>query len=123
MPKKVLLIDGDPFWQKFCQIRLRETCGLDVICSSNVVDARLAVAQHAPAVILMEMILPDQDGFSYLEELKKHPEHSKIPVIVISALSHHGHVSHCAKLGATGYFNKNMLNRTDPLIQLVKKFI
>jgi len=38
-----------------------------------------------PGLILLDLMMPVKDGFQFLEEVKTHPEWSKIPIVIISA--------------------------------------
>lgn len=121
--KKVLLVDSDPLWQKFCKIKFRETYGIETVCASDCETARHALNAHSPAVIMMEMILPGEDGFNFLKEIKAKSWSKNIPVVVVSNLSHHEHIKDCLMSGAHAYFNKNELRHTDHLASVVRQYI
>jgi CheY-like chemotaxis protein len=43
------------------------------------------VAERQPALILLDLMMPEMDGFQFLEELRGHEEWQQIPVVVITA--------------------------------------
>lgn len=116
-------MDSDPFWQKFCKIKFRETYGIDVVCASDCETARQALNAHSPAVIMMEMILPGEDGFAFLQEIKAKAWSKHIPVVVVSSLAHQAHVVDFISSGATAYFNKKEISKTDHLASVVRQYI
>ncbi len=59
-----------------------------------------------PDVILLDIMMPDMDGFEILEELKKHPEYENIPVIMISARNQKDDVLKALKMGANDFIVK-----------------
>jgi hypothetical protein len=65
--------------------RLLDNHGWSVETAAN---GRLAIEQmkkRLPAVILLDLMMPEMDGFEFVEELRKHAEWRDIPVIVITA--------------------------------------
>jgi len=60
----------------------------------------------APDIILLDLLLPKKDGFQVLEEIKKNPKSSKIPVILLTNLGQKEDVDKGFKLGANDYLVK-----------------
>jgi two-component system, OmpR family, response regulator len=63
-------------------------------------------AQPRPDLILLDIMLPDANGFAILERLRRHPELNSIPVIMLTSLSDPADVAKGLALGATGYMTK-----------------
>lgn len=63
---------------------------------------------HTEAVdlILLDIMMPDMNGYEVLEHLKSHDTHRHIPVVVLSALDEIESVVHCINLGAEDYLPK-----------------
>ncbi len=59
-----------------------------------------------PDLILLDIMLPDANGFAVLERLRRHPELSVIPVVMLTSLSEPADVAKGLALGATGYMSK-----------------
>lgn len=59
-----------------------------------------------PDLILLDIMLPDANGFPVLERLRRHPELSTNPVVMLTSLSEPADVAKGLALGATGYMSK-----------------
>jgi signal transduction histidine kinase/CheY-like chemotaxis protein len=98
----VLLIDDDATTRELVQ-RMLAKDGLDMLYAASGQDGlRLATARH-PDVILLDVILPDQDGWAVLAALTTKLELAGIPVIVMSAAEERGLAT---TLGASAYLTK-----------------
>jgi two-component system OmpR family response regulator len=64
------------------------------------------VRQHQPELILLDLLLPDADGFSICETLKLERETNRIPVIMITALAGQEDRVHGLQVGADSYLTK-----------------
>jgi CheY-like chemotaxis protein len=67
---------------------LRETLegeGWDVADAADGRAALTAVAGHRPDLILLDLLMPEMDGFEFLEELRKEEANRSIPIVVITA--------------------------------------
>ncbi len=64
------------------------------------------VRQHLPSLILLDLLLPDMDGFAICETLKLERETNLIPVIMITALSAQEEKIHGLQVGANRYLTK-----------------
>jgi CheY-like chemotaxis protein/anti-sigma regulatory factor (Ser/Thr protein kinase) len=64
------------------------------------------VRQHRPDVILLDLMLPDMDGFDICETLKLDRDTNLIPVIMVTARTQHEDMVHGLQLGANYYLTK-----------------
>jgi adenylate cyclase len=67
---------------------LRETLeeeGWDVVEARDGREALEAAAARRPDLILLDLLMPEMDGFEFLEELRKEPANRSIPIVVITA--------------------------------------
>jgi DNA-binding response OmpR family regulator len=65
-----------------------------------------AVREHQPDLILLDLMLPDVDGFAICERLKRDRETNLIPVILVTALNDANHRLSGVRVGANGYLTK-----------------
>src|SRR5262249_5821060 len=67
----------------------------------------LEVVQSKPIdLILLDIMMPEMNGYEVLEHLKQSSEHRHIPVIMISAIDEMDSVIRCIELGAEDYLSK-----------------
>jgi two-component system, OmpR family, response regulator len=87
--------------------------------ASNLHEINRALsAKPAPHLILLDILLPDANGFAVLERLRRHPELGQIPVVMLTSLSEAADVAKGLALGATGYMSKPA--RPQALIQAIR---
>ncbi len=65
-----------------------------------------AIAEHHPNVVVLDLMLPDMDGFVICEELRKDPATAKLPVVILSARTSREDVRRGYAAGATRYLKK-----------------
>ena len=115
--KKVLLVEDDKFLRETLAKKLMGT-GLVVEAAFDGKNALDLTAKFLPDVILLDLLLPDIDGYQVLTELKKNPTLSKIPVIVLSNLDKPDDMVKAKGLGAVDFMVKSnftlneIVNRT-----------
>ena len=103
--KRVLAVDDDASVCEFYNEALRLS-GYDVECAPSAAKARDALAQRRPDIILMDIMMPDQDGISFTRELRGDAKTSDIPIIVISGLADAGTLNDALLFGAVDYMVK-----------------
>lgn len=74
-------------------------------CDSGAKALRLAHDKH-PNLILLDIMMPEMDGYEVLQHLKSDPDTNNIPVIIMSALSDMQSIVKGYQLGATKYVTK-----------------
>lgn len=121
MPKKILLVEDDPFLSSLLGNRLRRE-GLEVSAAKSGSEAAKTLSSDKPDLILLDIILPGKSGFEILEDIRSNPGSAKIPVIVISNLGQESDIEKAKELGATDYIVKAKIT-IDELVNNIKKFL
>jgi DNA-binding response OmpR family regulator len=105
MPRTVLIVDDERDTNDLMAnlVRARDFQPIQLHAGSQVAAA---VRQHAPEVILLDLMLPDVDGFAVCDELKRNRETNLIPVIMVTALNDANHRAAGVRVGANGYLPK-----------------
>jgi len=104
-PPKILIVDDEPFNIDTLEQEL-DDLGYATVSAANGRQALAQVAAEAPDLILLDIMMPEIDGFQVLSQLKAKAEWRDIPVIIISAMTDLGSVVKGIKLGAEDYLAK-----------------
>jgi serine phosphatase RsbU (regulator of sigma subunit) len=102
---KILIVDDEPFNVDYLEQEL-EDFNYDTVRAGNGREALAQVAAEKPDVILLDIMMPELDGFQVLERLKADPGSRDLPVIVISAMNDLKSVVRGIELGAEDYLPK-----------------
>ena len=86
---KILLVDDDADFVESTKTIL-ESKPYEVIVAVNGDDGLSKAREETPDLILLDIIMPVEDGFTAAEELKKDPELAKIPVLMLTSYSARG---------------------------------
>ena len=101
----VLLVEDNPFNIEAVSNYL-EAKGYQLILAENGQEAIAQVQTHHPDLILMDMQMPEMDGFDAIRQLRQLPQYSAIPIIALTALAMEGDKDRCLEAGATDYMSK-----------------
>lgn len=104
-PAKILIVDDEPFNVDTLEQEL-DDLGYTTVSAANGRQALAQVAAEDPDLILLDIMMPEMDGFQVLSQLKAEPTWRDIPVIVISAMTDMSSVVKGIKLGAEDYLPK-----------------
>ena len=119
--QKVLLIEDDEMLLDMYNLKFLES-GFDILKASNGLDGYEAAVKNRPDIILLDIILPQMDGFAVMEKLKQNKDTEKIPVFFLTNLKQEEDVERGKKLGAVGYLVKATLTPTQ-ILEKVKQFL
>jgi signal transduction histidine kinase/ActR/RegA family two-component response regulator len=115
--RTVLVIDDDPATRDLLQ-RCLVDVDLSVFTAANGEEGELLAQALRPDVIILDVILPDRDGWDVLRALKADPELVDIPVIMLTVVDERGRG---LVLGATEYLIKPI--DSEQLINLIRTCI
>jgi PAS domain S-box-containing protein len=105
----VLVVEDDSTTRELLRSSL-EKDGITVVDACNGVEGLRKLAKMRPALILLDLMMPEMDGFQFTREVRSHPEWREIPIIVMTAKDIapddrarlDGHVSRILQKGACG---------------------
>ena len=86
MKKKILIVEDEKDPKRFLQLLLEEN-GYQITTASNGEEAALRVEEFNPNLITLDIIMPEQSGVKFYRDLKKKPEYSDLPVIIITGIT------------------------------------
>jgi two-component system alkaline phosphatase synthesis response regulator PhoP len=88
MPKNILLIDDDPDLVRAVSMIL-ESKSYNVSAAYGGVEGLEKAKKEKPDLIVLDVMMPDKDGYAVCRELKANPELSAIPVLLLTAVVSH----------------------------------
>jgi PAS domain S-box-containing protein len=83
-PGPVLVVEDDPDTQEILR-RLLEKEGCQVIAAENGRVALERLAESRPMLILLDLMMPEMDGFQFIERVRQHENWRTIPIVVVTA--------------------------------------
>lgn len=102
--KRILYIEDETDLQWLVKHILESDGGFEVrVCSSGS-EALDCIAEAAPDLILLDVMMPGMDGFSILRELHARPESAEVPVVFLTARPQQG--DEYLRSGALGVIGK-----------------
>lgn len=104
--KKVLLIEDEDDIREIASLSLESVAGWKVECASSGVDGISMAKSFRPDAILLDVMMPDMDGPSTLENLRKDGQTQSIPVIFMTAKVQAMDRQKLSQLGAQGIISK-----------------
>ncbi|MEZ3505574.1 MAG: response regulator transcription factor [Lachnospiraceae bacterium] len=105
---KIMIVDDEPALRKMVSDFLKKEGFCQVVTAGSCREARQIFYQEHPHLILMDVMLPDGDGFMLLRELH---EESEVPVIFLSARDEDENRLRGLGMGADDYITKPFLPR------------
>lgn len=107
MQKKplILIVDDEPFNVDYLQYEVTYL-GYEAMSATNGRSALNLLNTLAPDLILLDILMPEMDGFEFISHLKQHEQWRNIPVIIISALDDITNIVKGIEMGAEDYLSK-----------------
>lgn len=120
--RRILVIEDEPdALEIFKDILTEEGFEVDGAEGGLVALERLVNAKYD--LILLDIVMPDKDGISILEEIKKYPEkYGEAKVLMLTNIGGDLAVDKAMKIGAVGYLLKSE-TEPDDLVAAVKKYL
>lgn len=109
MPKKktkILVVEDETFLRNFWENKL-DPLNYEVLKAADGKKGLRLAQKEKPNLILLDIIMPDIDGFEVLKKLKEDKKTKKIPVIILSNLGQDEEIRKGLKLGAKGFIVKS----------------
>ena len=119
--KKVLIIDDDSrnIFALKAVLKAKKYSCLSANSAQEGFD--ILSADKDIAVVLMDMMMPDMDGYQAMAKMKSDPEMKEIPVIAVTAQAMLGDKERCLAAGAKGYVSKPV--NVDELVLQLNNYI
>ena len=105
MAKKILAVDDERHIVRLVQINLEKE-GYEVVTASNGREALEKVDSEKPDLVVMDVMMPEMDGFEALKRLKDNEKTASIPVIMLTAKAQDADVFRGWQSGVDLYLTK-----------------
>ena len=86
--KKILVIDDEPDFAAIVQSNLKKE-GFEVEVAYDGVEGLEKVKQNPPDAIVLDVMMPEKDGYEVCSELKKDEKYQNIPIVMLTAVADH----------------------------------
>ncbi len=110
----ILLVEDDKFLVDIFATRLK-SAGYNVIVANDGESGLQIATERHPHLILLDIIMPQMDGYEVLAKLQEQDMTKGIPVILLTNLGHEEDVEKGLKSGAAGYLIKAQYTPTEVL--------
>ena len=119
--RKVLVVDDD-VRNIFALTSMLENREMEVISATNGRSA-IDIIQNTPnlSMVLMDIMMPEMDGYATMREIRKAPEFRTIPILALTAKAMKGDREKCLDAGASDYIAKPV--NTDQLLSLMRVWL
>jgi two-component system, cell cycle response regulator DivK len=102
---RVLVVDDHELNLKLLQ-RVLELGGHEVVGASSIADAEAVIAEQLPALIVLDVQLPDGDGLDLARRLKARPETAACVILACTAEAMRGDAERALAAGCDAYVSK-----------------
>ncbi|HEV2319808.1 MAG TPA: response regulator, partial [Verrucomicrobiae bacterium] len=119
--RKALVVDDDAR-NIFALTTLLENHEMTVVSATNGLQA-IDIVKNTPdlSVVLMDIMMPDMDGYETLREIRKDARFRALPILALTAKAMKGDREKCLEAGASDYIAKPV--NTDQLVSLLRVWL
>jgi CheY-like chemotaxis protein len=119
--RTVLLVDDDAR-NIFALSSVLERRGMRVLTATTVNEAiKLIESNNDIAIVLMDIMMPEMDGYQTMEEIRKNANFRRLPIIALTAKAMKGDREKCLDAGASDYLAKPV--NTEQLLSALRSWL
>jgi len=119
-PKIVLHVE-DNFDNRLLIRRLLVASGFQVVEAENAMRALHLLAKMHPDMILMDINMPDMDGYTLTNQIKRNPAMFGVPIVALTANVMKGDKERTLDAGCDGYIEKPI--DVDRFVEQIERFL
>lgn len=120
--KKILIVEDDSFLQGLVSRKLKAS-NFDVFIALTATEGyKVLEGGVVPDLILLDLLLPNIDGYEFLAKIRENPMLKSVPVIVFSNLSEEKDILKAKNLGITDFMIKSNFT-LDELLEKIKSVL
>ncbi|HEY5813690.1 MAG TPA: response regulator, partial [Terrimicrobiaceae bacterium] len=119
--RKVLIVDDDAR-NIFALSIVLENHDMEVFSATNGRQAINIIKETSDlSIVLMDIMMPEMDGYQTIREIRKHPEFQALPILALTAKAMKGDREKCLEAGASDYIAKPV--DTDQMMSLMRVWL
>lgn len=119
--KKILVVEDDPFMIDLLCAELGKT-GAELILAKTGSEGVEKFKETSPDLVMLDIILPDQDGFDALRAIRRLPGGPEARVIILSNVAEGANLEKAKQLGVQDYLMKSNYSLAE-VLERVKKLL
>jgi CheY-like chemotaxis protein len=119
--RRILVVEDAPLNREAVS-RLLKAAGYDVVVAANGAEALARLKQQPADLIVLDQMMPEVDGLTFLSGIRRFPKWKHLPVIMYTALQDKQSATRAEGLGVVEYHVKSELTG-EQLVALVQKHI
>jgi diguanylate cyclase len=103
---RVMMVDDEPLMTELIQVHLEDAGYRNFVSTHDPRETVDLIRKHQPAVLLLDLMMPQMSGFDVLEAIRKDRQLRYLPVIVLTASTSSDSKLRALRLGATDFLSK-----------------
>ena len=119
--RRILVVEDAPLNREAVS-RLLKAAGYDVVVAANGAEALARLKQQPADLIVLDQMMPEVDGLTFLSGIRRFPKWKQLPVIMYTALKDKQSATRAEGLGVVEYHVKTELTG-EQLVALVQKHV
>lgn len=121
LKNKTILIADDDVRNIFSLSKSLEKYKMNVVTATNGQEALEQLEQQQVDLVLMDMMMPEMDGYESTKQIRQHPKFKNLPVIAVTAKVMPADREACIQAGASDYISKPV--DVDQLVSLLRVWL
>lgn len=122
MKKKILIIEDELDIITIYQVAMEGNDEFEIIVAKNGKEGLEAAAKEKPDLIILDLLMPEMDGFTFLEKIKDKDALKNIPIIIASNLGQSEDIERAKQLGVKDYLVKDQITATT-ILERARKYV
>ena len=104
---KILIVEDDPMLSEIYQKKFSQEGNFEVLTAISGSEAEKKIRREKPDLVLLDLVLPEKDGFEILKDLREDSSLDDIKIVIFSNLSQEEEQQKAKTLGANGFIAKS----------------
>jgi CheY-like chemotaxis protein len=119
--KRILIIDDDAHIREVVRACLETLGGWDVLSAASAPEGLCKAKAERPDAILLDLMMPGMDGWTFLRKLRSEPRNREIPVVLLTAIAYSFERQQLRELGVLATIAKPFepLSLTDQMARVL----